>query len=159
MTNALLITAAINFVLNGGIAWLSARGMTSVPLTPSRALLRPNLMTDTVGTLFLLPFITSLLCTTAVWQQLRRGQLPAAPAPTWRRPSTRRHRGLLLGAICLALAPGLLALLAAAAPDGLQPAQFALYKALLGLILGALVTPVIAMWALTDSIPVAAAPA
>ena len=141
--------------MNGGIAWLSARGITNVPLRPGHALMRPNLLTDTIGTFILLPYITSLLCTTAIWQQRRRGLLPSTATASWSRPSTRSRRGLLLALLCLPLLAVLIGVLALAAPDGLDRAQFALYKAGLGVALGALVTPVIAIWALTDAVPAA----
>ena len=158
--NALFITAVINLMMNGLIAWWSARGMTSVPLLPTHRLVRPSLLMDTVGTLFLLPYITSLLCTTAVWQQRRRVGLaaPAGVELTWRRPPTRRRRGLLLGSLCLVLAPILLAVLAVANPHGLSPTAFVIYKAVLGVALGALVTPLIAIWALSDPLSAAADP-
>lgn len=152
--NALAVTAVINLVMNGGIAWLSAHGITTVPLRPGHGLMRPNVLTDTIGTFVLLPYITSLLCTTAIWQQRRRGLLPSAPNAGWARPSTRSRRGLLLAACTLPLLAVLIGVLVAVAPDGLDRTQFALYKAALGVALGALVTPVIAIWALTDAMPV-----
>ena len=51
LLNALLVTAVINTVLNAGIAWLGIRGMDEVPLWDTR---ETSLVTDTVGTLFLL---------------------------------------------------------------------------------------------------------
>ena len=156
VVNALVLTAFVNLVLNAGIAWLSARGAGEVPLWPSR-IGETNLVTDTIGTLFILPFVTCLVVTTAVWREVASGELrrlpPGADRVPWlgALPRNRLARGLALGALCVALlgppAAGLLWLLD---PGALGLAAFVSFKAALGVALGAVVTPVIALRAMAD---------
>jgi hypothetical protein len=164
--NAVLVAAVINAILNAAIAWLSVRSEDSVPLWAVPLVDKPSMITDTVGTFFVLPLITTLVITTAAWHDLRRGRLapldwaPASPAFTSRLPATRLRRGLVLGAIC-AVVLGPLAVLVLVALDfgDLSVGEFVLYKAIFGVVFGALVTPPIAMLAMADSRVVADAPA
>jgi hypothetical protein len=158
LLNAIAITAVLNLVINGGIAWLSAAGTTHVPLWAMPIIGGPSTITDTVGTLFLLPLITNLLVTTAVRRDLREGRLTPLPDaesayPILRAlPRNRTRRGIGLGACCVAaLAPAAVAILIATDSGGLSVTGFVLYKAILGVALGALVTPVIALRAMADN--------
>jgi hypothetical protein len=164
--NALLITALINLLVNAGIAWASLMGERHVPLWSVPLVEKPSTVTDTVGTFFLLPLITSLLCTTAVWYDMARGRLATfrgtAPAQALVAylPGTRLRRGLVLGVLCtVALAPLSVLVLVAIDFAGLTTTQFVLYKAALGVVLGAIVTPVIAVRAMADGPPRLQAPA
>jgi hypothetical protein len=155
--NALLATALINLVVNAGIALLSLNGEHRVPLWSVPLIDRPSSVTDTLGTLFLLPLVTCLLCTSAVWHDIATGKLPPlrrskiVQALAAQVPAARLRRGLAFGALCLvALAPLSIVLLVAIDFANLTGAQFVVYKAALGLALGALVTPVIAILAMTD---------
>jgi hypothetical protein len=155
--NALLVTALINLLVNAGIAWASLMGERRVPLWSVPLVEKPSTVTDTVGTFFLLPLITCLLCTTAVWYDRARGRLPTLTATAAARalvaylPGTRLRRGLVLGAMCtVALAPLSVLVLVASDFAGLSTTQFVLYKAALGVALGAIVTPVIAVRAMAD---------
>jgi hypothetical protein len=153
--NALLLTALINLLVNVGIAWVSLMGEHRVPLWSVPLVEKPSTITDTVGTFFLLPMITCLLCTTAVWHDLATGRLPAlgpgtiTQALAARLPATRLRRGLLFGALCTAaLAPVSVLVLVVTDFAGLTPGQFVIYKAVLALALGAIVTPAIAVCAM-----------
>ena len=86
----------INLVVNGMIAWLFTRGQPDVPFW-ARPLSETSTLGDTLGTIFVLPLITGLLATTAVWIERRNGALPALqliepydrwlaklPPPRWR---------------------------------------------------------------------------
>jgi aminoglycoside phosphotransferase (APT) family kinase protein len=155
--NALLVTALINLLVNAGIAWLSLMGEHRVPLWSIPLVEKPSTITDTIGTFFLLPLITCLLCTTTVWHDLAAGRLPAlgrgsiARALVARLPTTRLRRGLLFGALCTAaLAPLSVLVLLVTDFAALSPGQFVIYKAALAVVLGAVVTPVIAVSAMAD---------
>jgi len=150
--NALVVTAVINLLVNAGL-W-------SVPLVE-----KPSTVTDTIGTFFLLPLITCLLITTAVRYEIGAGRLmplgASASARTFAQslPATRLRRGVVLGALCtLALGPIAVLVLAAIDFSGLTTGQFVLYKAVLGVALGAVVTPAIAVLAMADG-PVELEPA
>lgn len=155
--NALLITALINLAVNAAIAWISVTGEHRVPLWSVPLLDRPSTITDTVGTLFMLPLITCLLCTTAVWHEITTGRLPPfdetdgarALAPLMLR--SRLRRGLRLGAIVtVALAPVTIVVLVTTDFANLTAAQFILYKAMFSVALGMIVTPLIAMLAIAS---------
>src|SRR5437763_1518036 len=78
IVNALGVTAVINVVVNLGVAWLGTRGAHSVALwaTPLK---RPSTIADTVGTTFVLPFMTTIFCTRAVQREIRTGRIPPLP--------------------------------------------------------------------------------
>jgi hypothetical protein len=156
--NALLVTALINLVVNAALAWLGVRG-ADVPLM-AVPLLETSTIVDTVGTFFILPLVTCLLCTSAVWYERRNRELPALDwtrashqwlaAPPW----SRLGRGLRLGAlVTVVLAPPGVVVLVLTDFGGISTGQFVLYKAILGVALGAVVTPLIALWAMSDPIP------
>jgi hypothetical protein len=158
LLNALLIGAVINLLANGGIAWISVIGQHKIPLWSVPLIDKPSTITDTVGTLFLLPLITCLLCTTAVWHDVATGRLPPLTGTAGlgklsaKLPATRLRRGLVLAVLCTAvLAPVSVLVLVALNFAGLSVAQFVLYKAVLGIVLGAIVTPVVAVLAMADS--------
>lgn len=156
--HALLVTALMNLVLNAGITWLMVRGQSRVPLWTLPLPGKTNIITDTVGTFFVLPLITCLLVTTAIWHEVRVGRLPplsGAPTPQSllaRLPTGRLRRGAALGGLCaLVLSPLSALVLAGVDPGGLSTPGFVLYKAVLGVVLGAIVTPVIALCAMADT--------
>jgi hypothetical protein len=157
LLNALLVGAAINLLANGGIAWISVIGQHKIPLWSVPLIDKPSTITDTVGTLFLLPLITCVLCTTAVWHDLATERLrPLTGTTGWdelsaKLPATRLRRGLVVAVFCTALlAPVSVLVLVAIDFGGLSVTQFVLYKAVLGVVLGAIVTPVIALLAMAD---------
>jgi hypothetical protein len=157
LLNAIAITAVLNLVINAAIAWLSAAGTTRVPLWATPIVGGPSTITDTVGTLFVLPLITNLLVTTAVRRDLRHGRLTHLNHPESDRPILRAlprsgtRRGVGLGVCCVAgLGPAAVAILIATDPVGLSVTGFVLYKAILGVTLGTFVTPMIALRAMAD---------
>src|SRR4051794_41959372 len=82
IVNAGLVTAVINVVLNAGPALLATRDRDRVPLWTVPLTGGTGVYTDTLGTLIILPFVTTILCTAAVWRDRRADRLrPARPPP------------------------------------------------------------------------------
>lgn len=154
--NALLITAVVNLAINGFLAWMSVRGHANVPIWGLPGPGKTNVVTDTVGTFFFLPLFTCVMCTTSVWAQVRSGRLPrleaAIPLQLARRGRVRR--GAVLGASTAAiLAPLFIVIVAAAGLASLSATGFVVYKMALGVLLGLVVTPLIAIMAMADGAP------
>ena len=151
IANAVVGTAILNLGLNASFAWLGAIRERTVPLM---AIGNTSTLTDTVGTFFFLPLFTTLFCSAAVHAQQRSGRLaPLNGTGPWLERMRGRplQRGLLLGAVTtLFLSPVVVPLLVVVDFGGISRSQFVLYKAVLGVVLGALVTPVIALRAMTD---------
>lgn len=137
-----------NFLINGVIAWLLFRNATRVPLWG-----QSSIAGDTVATSFLLPAITCLIVTPLARGRVRSGRLPAAVDVSWRWvPRNMGWRALLIGIIGLvALAPLTLALLGAMGIGELTPWHFVYFKAAFAAIEGALVTPFLALWAISEA--------
>ena len=154
VVNALVFTALINTVLNAAIAWLGVRGEGRVPLW---SIHQTSTVTDTLGTLFLLPLITCVLCTGAVWRDLRTGGLDRVRGLRRRQPilarlpTPRIRRSVAFGALCLAglAAPATLLLVAL---GDLTEGEFIAFKTSFAVALGALVTPLIALRAMADRV-------
>src|SRR5436189_2368775 len=70
---AIVGAAIVNLILNAGIAWLSVRNEDSVPQWAVPLVDRPSVITDTIGTFFILPIVTTLLFTTLARRELREG--------------------------------------------------------------------------------------
>lgn len=153
---ALLATAAINVVINAAIAWLSVRSQQAVPLW-GVPLAETSTFWNVVGTLFLLPLITCVLTTAAVRRDVRLGSLASLSRLRatygWLAalPSALLRRGVVFGAATVAaLAPPLvLALVASDFPE-LTRGEFIACQTTFAVALGALVTPVIALYAMAD---------
>src|SRR4051794_41268341 len=156
LVNAGLVTAAINVVLNAGPALLATRDRAHIPLWTVPFTGGTGVYTDTLGTLIILPFVTTILCTAAVWRDRRAGRLeratlPERLTPLLLLPRRRAPRGAVFAVATVALlAVPAAALLAAAAPNGLARGPFVAYKTVLGLALGLVVTPLIAARAMAD---------
>lgn len=147
----------LNTIINAVIAWLSVRNEEEVPLW---AMGSTSTGTDTLGTLFMLPLITTLLVTTVVWRELREGglerlrglgrRLPILAAL----PPSRILRGLALGVLTFVLlsVPVTLLLVLSGLGD-LSRDEFIAFKTAFAVGLGALVTPVIALRAMADRPP------
>jgi hypothetical protein len=153
VVNALIVTAFVNLVLNGLLAWMSVRGHTAVPIWGLPGLGKTNVVVDTVGTFFFLPFFTCAMCTTTVWAEVRSGRLPrleALPVPP-QLAHGRLRRGAILGAATVALlTPIAVIVLAVGSFSHVGTTEFVLYKMMLGVVLGALLTPAIAILAMAD---------
>jgi hypothetical protein len=153
LINALVVAAVVNLVLNGLIAWLSVRGHHTVPAWGLPAPGKTNVLIDTVGTFFFLPFFTCAMTTTAVWAEVRSGRLPPlqALAVPRRLACGRLRRGALLGvSTAVVLSPLAVVILALWGLGSVSSTQFVLYKMTLGVLLGAVVTPIIAVLAMAD---------
>jgi len=120
-------------------------------------LVETSIFWNVVGTLFLLPSITSVLTTTAIRADIRSGSLSpltglrathrwlaALPLPRWR-------RGAVVGALAvIVLAPPLVLALVALGAGDLDEGQFVLYQTVFAVLLGIVVTPPIAVCAMAD---------
>jgi hypothetical protein len=154
---AIVGAAIVNLVLNTAIAWLSVRGEDEVPRWAVPFVDRPSTITDTVGTFFILPLVTCLIFTTLAHREIRAGKLEPLrwtreSHPFLRRlPSGMLRRGLTAGAITTAILgpPAVLAIIALDVGD-LTIGEFVAYKAVLGVALGLVVTPILALWAIAE---------
>ena len=146
-------SAVFNFFLNGGIAWLLFRGLETVPLWGQQ-----SIAGDTIGTCILLPLLTCLIGTRLVRGQLHAGKvLPldwtraSHPVLGWL-PHRTLARGFVLAALGVALlAPAAILVLQALDVDGMRFWPFILFKASFAAAAAAVVTPVVALWAIAES--------
>jgi hypothetical protein len=153
--NAIVIAAVINAILNALIAWGSAVNEDIIPLWAVPLAEGPSTITDTVGTFFILPLVTTLVITTVVWHELSTGRLAVLGLEGdsgrlfARLPSRRLRRGLFIGALCTVIfAPAAVLVLVAIDFGDLSVGNFVLYKAIFGVALGAVVTPFIGLAAM-----------
>ena len=139
-----------NVALNAGIAWVMFRGAETVPLWGQQ-----SIAGDTIGTAFMLPFLTTLIASRVVRGHVRRGRVAALAwadgAAGRRMPRRLSRRGAFLGLVCLVA----VALPATSALGALGVAQmsfgsFIAFKALFAGILATAITPLIARAALAD---------
>jgi len=157
--NGLVATAVINFVLNGLLARVSAGSHATVALWALPTLGHPSAAIDTLGTFFFLPFGMCLGVTRAVRIARDKGQLRPLPprdlGPWVRRlPVERVKRGAVLGAVCFAiLSPLAVAIFLIGDPSHLSRMSFVVYKAILALLLGAVLTPAITLTAMAEPSP------
>jgi hypothetical protein len=156
VVKAIFATAAINLVINATLAWLSVQDQDGVPLWGA-PLAETTTFWNVVGTLFLLPLITCVLVTRIVRRDVGSGSLASLSRLRatygWLAalPSTPWRRGVAFGAIALvALAPPLTLVLVASGFPELTRGQFVAYQAVFTVALGAVVTPVIALYAMAD---------
>jgi hypothetical protein len=153
--------AAVNFVLNAGLAALMFRRQDAVPLWGQQ-----SIVGDTIGTTFMLPLLTCLIVTPLARGQMRAGRVTplgwthtSHPFLTWLPISTTR-RGLILAFLCVALiGPPSVWALSALGIDTLSFWRFVLFKAGFAAGLAAVVTPVIAVWAIAGAEPAPVPPA
>jgi len=153
LLNAIVVTAVINLVLNAGLAWFSLHGADRVAIWDTPLPWKLSAALDTMTTFFFLPLFTCIFCSTSVWIDMRRGRLSPFSGVAFvdRLPHGRVRRGLLLGAICAAVLSPIAALaFVVAGIDHMSATGFILYKAVLCVVFGALVTPIIALRAMGD---------
>jgi hypothetical protein len=143
----------VNWILNFGIAWAAFRGMPAVPMWGAQ-----SIAGDTIGTSFMLPFLTCLIVTPLARREVTRGRLPAAergPADHWLLallPNTTLRRALVLGAAAtLLIAPIAIFAFHSAGLDGIESGPFIRIKAAYAAVLAGIVTPLIAARALADT--------
>ncbi len=141
---------AINFLLNGVIAWLLFHSTELVPLWG-----QSSIASDTLATAFILPLATCLIVSRIVAWQVSSGRVPPLSSPATarfvsllaRRPPL--HRGAVLGlaAVLLGAVP-VIGWFAVGGPDELTLASFLWFKASFAAVLAAIVTPIIGWVAL-----------
>ncbi len=143
-------SAVFNFLINALIAWLSFRQEPAVPLWGQQ-----SIVGDLLGTTIILPTLTCLIVTRIVRLHLRRGRIQstgftgAAGSLLIRLPEGAFLRGLTVGAATMAVfAPPMILALLAAGIGGLEVGTFVWFKASYAGLMGAMVQPVIALWAI-----------
>jgi ABC-type enterobactin transport system permease subunit len=157
--NGLAVTAVINLVANAVIARVSVGDAATVHLWGVPLIDKPSTIIDTVGTFFFLPFVTCLSCGRAIGIERGRGRVSAlglGDVGAWlgRLPEARLRRAVVLGAVCTAvLSPVAVVALLASGVGDMSRTSFVAYKAVLGVALGAIVTPLIALRAMADPLP------
>jgi hypothetical protein len=154
VVNAIFVTALINAAVNFLIALGAVGDRDSVPMWGA-PLVEPSVFWDLVGTLFLLPLFTSALTTAAIRRDIRRGTLEqVAPLPDVHprlAAPGRWRRGAAFGGLAVvALAPGLLILLAALGFPELSKSQFVAWHTGFAVALGMFVTPPLAVLGMAD---------
>jgi hypothetical protein len=109
---------------------------------------------------FILPLLTSLIFTAVARRELRHGRVEPlgwtwSPKSVLRRlPKGTLRRGTALGALCLAaLGPPAVAVIVAFGVGDLSIGEFVTYKAIFGVVLGIVVTPIVGLWALSEAEP------
>ncbi len=138
----------VNVVIALGFGWLFFRGLSRVPLWG-----QPSIAGDTLFTVFLLPLITCLIVTRLARAQVRSGRLAGlrgGAAMRWL-PRNTLLRGVLIGAVSLAvLGPMTILALKLGGIASLSLRHFMVFKAVFAGLEGALVTPFIALWAISS---------
>ena len=155
--DALLIAAIANGVLNALFAWVFTLGEDEIPQAKAPLVGGPSVLVDSIATCFVLPFLTTLVITTVIWNEMRAGHLTRIARPQGsidRLPATRLRRATLVGLICLFVFGPISALGVLLFDYGdISVGAFVLYKTIFGIVLGAIVTPLIAMVAFGDDPP------
>jgi hypothetical protein len=156
VTRAILATAVFNLIINMASAWLGVQGQDEVNLW-GVPLVEATILWNSVGILFFLPLITCALITTAVRHDVEVGSLSSQHrlriAHGWLSvpPTGRLRRGAVFGAIAVVgLIPLLLLMFAVDGFPGLTKAEFVFFETAFAVALGALVTPALALLAMTD---------
>lgn len=143
--------AVVNFLLNALIAAVVFRHYAVVPLWGQQ-----SIAGDTVGTTFVLPLLTCLIVTRLAHRQIRAGTLAqldwtrtSHPLLGWL-PTGTLARAAVLGVVCAVLtAPATVWMLAALDVTAMSFGWFVLFKATFAAALAAIVTPVVALWAIS----------
>jgi hypothetical protein len=158
LINAVLIAAVVNGALSALIAWGTAASEDEIPLWAIPLVEGPSVIADTVGTFFILPFLTTLIITSVVWHELREGgleplHLERTPGSFLARlPERRARRGAYFGLLSVVIfAPVAVVIVIALDYGDISVGEFVLFKAIFGIVLGLVVTPPIAIAALADT--------
>lgn len=152
VVNAILVTAALDAIVNWAIATGAVGNHDTVPMW-GLPLVEPSVFWDLIGTLFLLPLVTGALTTAAIRRDIRRGTLERlgegfgggrGGAPGW-------QRGAQLGAVAVvSMGPPLLLVLAVLGFPELSDSQFVAWHTGFAVALGMIVTPPLAILAMAD---------
>jgi len=156
--DAVLIAAIANGALNALFAWMFTLGEDEVPQAKAPLVGGPSVLVDTVATCFILPFLTTLVITTVIWGEMRKGHLTRIPRAQSTLMDRLRHRRLrratIIGLLCLFVFGPISAIGVLLFDYGdISVGEFVLYKTIFGIVLGAIVTPLIAMLAFGDEPP------
>jgi hypothetical protein len=146
-----IVPAVFNLALNAGLGWVVFKKFESVPLWGD-----PSIAGDIVGTLFFLPFLTCLIVTPLVKRAARTGKvewLSIAPGehPVLRLfPRSLWLRALLVGfASVVLVGVPLIGLLAVLGTASWSVGTMVIVKSIYAALIAALVTPYLALYALT----------
>jgi lysylphosphatidylglycerol synthetase-like protein (DUF2156 family) len=148
-----VVGAAINAILNAAIGWGLYRELSRVPLRGQQ-----SIAADIIATSLLLPILVCLIATPLIRAEVRKARLPAAdwvgPARrSFRLPRRLLFRALTLGVLCaLLIAPAVIWLLNSLGLDGLEFGPFLAFKGGFAAALAAVVTPIVAAFALRDGL-------
>ncbi len=146
-----LVPALFNVVINAVIAWAILRAHAEVPLWGE-----PSVGVDLLATGFLLPLLTCLIVSRLIAGQVRSGKLPPLASDQigsrgWHHQSILK-RGLFLGVVGVIFASA--PVVAALEIDHAQPIElytFVGFKAIWAGLFAAVLTPLIAWWALSSA--------
>ena len=144
-------SALINFVLNGAIGWGLYRSLASVPLWGAQ-----SIAGDTVASAFILSFLSCLIITPGVRQQIQRGRFPILQ-PIHRLPAWADHilhsallRSLLVAMLAtLVFGYGMVGLLSLTGVASFSLWGFVAFKALFTAGMAALLAPLVGWWAMS----------
>jgi hypothetical protein len=149
-----VIGAGINFMLISAIGWMLYRHLPRIPLYGEQ-----SIAGDIVVTSFLLPVLVCLIATPLIRSEVRKARLPAA---SWLRPGSSRAAHLLGNLLLRAVVLGVLSALLVSpvaiwtlhtlGVDGLEFWTFVAFKASFAAALAAVITPIVAAWALEDEL-------
>jgi hypothetical protein len=149
----ILVPAVFNLALNAGLGWVLFHKHVPVPLWGD-----PSIANDIIGTLFFLPFFTCLVVTPLVKKAAQAGKvegLAITPAehPVLRLlPRSVWARAGFIGLACVVLfAPPSIGLLTAIGMQGWSIGTAVIFKGVFAGLLAALVTPYLALYALTGT--------
>jgi hypothetical protein len=157
LINAVGIATLLNLAINVLLVWNQTRDGHHVVLWSISAA-HPSVGTDTLGTLLMLPLITTLLASAAVHREIRRGELMRLPATalgrwSWFAVSGTRRRAIRFAVTTFVLlAVPAVDLLEVSARGGLTATQFAAYHVTFAVLLGLIVTPLVMLTAMTDDV-------
>jgi hypothetical protein len=145
-------TAGTNLAINATLSWVSSIGRTRVPAWTTPFVGGPSVIGNTLGTLIVLPLTTSVICTACIRFYQRRGLRLLAPDEL---PRPVRHlivgpvrRGLRLAAGSAAVFGPLTVMVGAG--HGLSRTGYIGSQTVIGVLLGALITPLVAMAAMAE---------
>src|SRR5581483_6164793 len=129
-----------------------ARGQHHIPLW-GISVAHPSVITDSLGVLISLPLLTCVICTTAL---RRDGQLPQLDPAALGRLSALASIGVGRRAVRMAvitfvaIGPPIVLGLLFVTRSGMTHMDFVIYHVALTVVLGVIVTPVVALLAMTD---------
>jgi len=156
--SGLFAAAAINVVIGAAISWASVMSRSTVPSwgVPWE----PSTFWNVLGTLFLLPTLTCVLVTPAIRRDIRAGSLGSLSKlraeHSWLAvlPASGWQRGVVFGVLAVVvLAPPAILLLLATGSPKLTSWEFIISQTVLAVALGAIFTPLIALYAMADHSP------